>query len=200
NVYISDAGNRRVRKVDAASQIIDTILGTGVAGYSGDDDLGTLATVNLPIGQAAQPAGRICIDPTDTWLYIADTDNHVIRRLHLASNIVTTYAGNNVMGFGGDGMDRLQASFNAPVDVDCDAAGNLFVCDRDNHAIRRIDFATGIVTTVAGTGDLPGYSGDGGPASAARLFLPGGIFVDRSTGRLFIADTFNSVIRVVWEE
>ena len=200
NVYISDAGNRRVRKVDAGTQIIDTILGTGAAGYSGDGDLGTLATLNLPVGQAAQPAGRVCIDPTDTWLYIADTDNHVIRRLHLATNVVTTYAGNNVMGFGGDGGDRLEASFNAPVDVDCDAAGNLFVCDRDNHAIRRVDFVTGIVTTVAGTGGPSGYSGDGGPATAARLFFPGGIFIERSSGRLYIADTFNSVIRVVWEE
>jgi sugar lactone lactonase YvrE len=200
NMFIADAGNRRVRRVDLATQIIDTVVGTGAAGYTGDGDLGTLATLNLPVGQSAQPAGRICVDPTDTWVYIADTDNHVIRRLHVSSGIITTYAGNGVRAFAGDGLDRLQASFASPVDVDCDAAGNLFVCDRDNHAIRRVDFATGVVTTVAGTGDAPGYVGDGGPATSARLFLPGGVFVDRASGRLFIADTFNSVVRVVWEE
>lgn len=199
NMFIADSGNRRVRRVDRESQVIDTILGTGNAGFSGDGDQGVLATLNLPVGQSAQPAGRICLDPTDLYLYVADTDNHRVRRLDLQSGIVTTVAGNGTAAFAGDGGEATAASLSSPVDVDCDAAGNLYICDRDNHAVRRVDALSRVITTVAGTGGTAGYAGDGGAATDARLNVPCGIFVDRATGRLFVADTFNSVIRVVWE-
>ena len=199
NMFIADAGNERVRRVDRETQVITTIVGTGVAGFSGDGGQGVDATLNLPVGQSAQPAGRICLDPTDAWLYIADTDNHRVRRLNIATGLIDTYGGNGTQGFAGDGGPATAASLNSPVDVDCDGAGNLFVCDRDNHAVRRVDLATGVITTVAGIGGTAGFDGDGGPAAAARLNVPCGIFVDRATGRLFVADTFNSVVRVVWE-
>jgi sugar lactone lactonase YvrE len=199
NMYIADAGNRRVRKVNASDSIINTFAGTGVAGFSGDDGQAINAQFNLPVGQSAQPAGRICLDPTGTYLYVADTDNHRVRRIAIASGIITTYAGNGTPDFAGDAGPAAAASLHSPVDVDCDAAGNLYICDRDNHAVRKVTLATGVITTVAGTGGTSGYEGDGGAATAARLFLPCGVFVDRSTGRLFVADTFNSVVRVVWE-
>ncbi len=198
NMYIADEGNRRIRRVDAISGIITTIVGDGVAGFEGDGGPGLSARLNLPVGQSAQPAGRVCVDPTDRYLYIADTDNHRVRRYDLQEDVITTVAGNGVAAFAGDGNLATDASLSSPVDVDCDAAGNLYICDRDNHAVRRVDIVTGAITTVAGTGQQ-GYAGDAGPATAARLFLPCGVFVDRSSGRLYIADTFNSVIRVVWE-
>jgi sugar lactone lactonase YvrE len=199
NMFIGDEGNRRVRRVDAGTQLIDTIIGTGAAGFFGDDGPGTSAMLNLPVGQSAQPAGKVCVDPTDAWLYVADTDNHRVRRLDLQSGTITTVAGNGTAAYAGDGGAATAASLSSPVDVDCDAAGNLYICDRDNHAIRRVDHFTGIITTVAGTGGAEGYDGDGGAATAATLNLPGGIFVDRTTGRLYVADTINSVVRVVWE-
>lgn len=108
-------------------------------------------------------------------------------------------AGTGTSGFSGDGGAATDARLNTPVDVDCDGAGNLYVCDRDNHCVRRVTVPGGVITTVAGTGGLPGYAGDQGAATAARLNLPCGILVDRATGRLFVADTYNSVVRVVWE-
>jgi DNA-binding beta-propeller fold protein YncE len=189
-----------LRRVDALTQVIDTIVGTGDAGFSGDGEHGTLALLNLPVGQSAQPAGKICLDPEGTRLYVADTDNHRVRVVDLVSGIIDTFAGNGARAFGGDGGQATQASLSSPVDVDCDAEGNLYIADRDNHCVRRVDRSTGVITTVAGVGGAPGYAGDGGPAAEARLRLPCGVFVDRATGRLFVADTFNSVVRVVWEE
>ncbi len=199
NMYVGDEGNRRVRKVNQSDQQINTVLGNGTAGFSGDDGQGTAAQIDLPLGQSAQPAGKVCVDPTDHYLYLADTNNNRVRRLDLLSGVVTTVAGNGVAAFAGDGGLATAASLSFPVDVDCDAAGNLYICDRDNHCVRKVTLATGIITTVAGTGGASGYDGDKGPAAQAKLNIPGGIFVDRSKGRLYIADTFNSVIRVVWE-
>ncbi len=199
NMYIGDEGNRRVRKVNQSDQFINTILGNGTAGFSGDDGQGVSAQIDLPLGQSAQPAGKVCIDPTDHYLYLADTNNNRVRRLDLVSGVVTTVAGNGLAAFAGDGGQAPAASLSFPVDVDCDAAGNLYICDRDNHCVRKVTLATGVITTVAGVGGVPGYEGDKGPADQARLDIPGGIFIERSTGRLYIADTFNSVVRVVWE-
>ena len=199
NMYIADAGNRRVRKVNASDSIINTIAGNGTSGFSGDDDQAVNAQFNLPVGQSAQPAGKVCLDPAGTYLYVADTDNHRVRRVHLASGIITTFAGNGTPGFAGDGAPATAASLNSPVDVDCDSAGNVYIADRDNHCVRKVTLSTGFISTVAGTGGSSGYEGDGGAATAAKFYLPCGVFVDRSTGRLFVADTFNSVVRVVWE-
>jgi sugar lactone lactonase YvrE len=199
NMYIGDEGNRRVRKVNESDQVIHTIAGTGTGGYNGDDIQAVTATLNLPVGQSAQPAGKVCVDPTGRYVYVADTDNHRVRRIDQQTGLITTVAGNGAAGIGGDGGPATSANLNSPVDVDCDAAGNLYVCDRDNHCVRKVTVPGGVITTVAGTLGSPGYEGDRGPATGARLYLPCGILVDRSTGRLYVADTFNSVVRVVWE-
>jgi sugar lactone lactonase YvrE len=203
NMFIGDEGNRRVRYVSAATNIIETIVGVGTAGFSGDGGDGREAELNLPVGQSAQPGGRVCLDPTGAYLYIADTDNHRIRRVVVATNIITTVAGNGTAAYSGDGGPATSAALFSPVDVDCDAQGNLYICERDGHTVRKVtwsDEAAGIgaIATVAGTG-AKGYSGDKGAATSAALSLPSGIFVDRSNGRLYIADTYNSVVRVVWE-
>ena len=200
NWYVADQSNRRIRFVDAATGVITTIVGTGQTSPLGDDGPGLSATLNLAEGTSAQISGRICLDPTEQFLYVADTDNHRIRRVDLRTpdHAITTFAGTGESGYSGDGRPARDARLAAPVDVECDAEGNVFVCERDNHVVRRVDLETGTITTFAGTG-APGAAGDAGPASAAHLRSPGGIHLDRATGRLYIADTLNSVVRVVWE-
>lgn len=202
--YVSDQGNERIRKVDGTTDIIDTIVGNGVAGFAGDGGPGLAAEINLPVGQAAQPAGRICISPDERWLYLADTGNNRVRRIDLApgaAHEITTFAGNGTAGFGGDGGPAASAQLDYPTDVDCDAAGNVYIADQANNRVRRVDAATHEITTLAGDG-AAGYSGDGFAAASARLNRPSGIFVVRSgaaAGRVYVADTYNGVVRVIWE-
>ncbi len=200
NWYVGDEGNRRVRRVERTSNVITTLVGTGEAtdpnNPLGDDGPADLATLNLPVGQSAQPGGRVCIDPTDRYLYVADTDNGRVRRVDLQTHVITTVAGGGDVR--GDGGPATSAKLRAPVDVDCDAAGNVYVVDRDDHSVRKVDVGTGTITTLAG-GGVSGYSGDGGLAVDAHLNRPGGLFVDRTNGRIYVADTYNGVVRVIWE-
>jgi sugar lactone lactonase YvrE len=182
---------------------MSTLAGTGVANPLNDDGPALQAGLDFPVGQSAQPGGRVALSPDDRYLYVADTNHHRVRRIDLqsADKTITTIAGNGTEGYSGDGLAATSAQLSSPVDVDCDAAGNVYIADRDNHAIRRVDVATGVITTVAGTGVL-GYSGDKGPAAAATLNFPSGIFIERTgdrAGRMYIADTYNSVVRVMWE-
>ena len=112
-----------------------------------------------------------------------------------ATGIITTVAGNGTYGFSGDGGPATSAALWNPTGVAADGSGNLFIADHDNQAVRRLDAATGIITTVAGTG-TPGFTGDGGDATSASLSLPSGVAVDGS-GNLFIADSSNSRVRLV---
>jgi sugar lactone lactonase YvrE len=205
--YVCDEGNQRVRKVGGASDVVGTILGDGTQRYTGDNGPAVLATINLPVGQAAQPAGKLCLSPDERWLYVCDTNNERVRRIDLldANRTITTFAGNGVLGYEGDGGPATDAKLNFPCDVDCDAAGNVYIADRDNSVIRKVVGdglpGAGTISTFAGTGSA-GYSGDGGAATAARLQRACGIFVVRQglqAGRVYIADTYNSVVRVVWE-
>lgn len=203
--YVSDQGNERIRVVNGTTDIINTIVGDGTAGFTGDNGPAASAEINEPVGQAAQPAGRICISPDERYLYIADTGNNRIRRVDLQDAVtprqIVTYAGNGTAAYTGDDGQAGAATLNYPTDVDCDADGNLFIADRDNNAIRRVDAATHLITTIAGNG-ISGYAGDGSAATAARLQRPSGIFVQRTgatKGRIYIADTYNGVVRVIWE-
>ncbi len=181
NFYIADAGNHRIRKVDAAGTIT-TIAGTGEGGYSGDDGPATAARLDSARGVALDGDGN---------LYIADTENHRIRKVDAAGTIVTV-AGTGAGGYSGDGGPAIAAQLNGPSGVAPDAAGNLYIADFFNHRIRRID-AAGTIVTVAGTG-AGGYSGDGGPAIAAQLNGPSGVAPD-AAGNLYIADIENHRIR-----
>ena len=183
NLYIVDSGNHRIRRVDSTG-MITTIAGNGELGFSGDGGPAVAAHLLYPTGIAVDGAGN---------LYVADTDNHRIRRIN-SSGTITTIAGTGEQGFGGDNGPAVEAQLAGPQGMAVDGAGNLYVADNGNSRIRRID-DTGVITTIAGIGGS-GFSGDGGPAVAAQLNLPQGVAVD-GTGNLYIADTDNHRIRQV---
>lgn len=195
---VADAGNLRIRRVAKLTGTIDTIAGSGARGSAGDGGDALLAAFDFPPGEAEGPVGRIAVDPSERWVYVADTGNHRIRRIDLGTGEIEAFAGTGVGGWAGDDGPREAAAFQTPVDVDCDADGNVYVCDRGSSTVRRIDASSGLVTTIAGTG-VAGNAGNGGPAVAAKLDAPQGIHVDRVRGRVYVADTFNSVVRVIWE-
>ena len=149
NLYIADSQNHRIRKV-ATNGIITTIAGTGSYGFSGDGGAATAANLANPAGVALDGSGN---------LYIADSQNHRIRKV-ATSGIITTVAGTGVAGYGGDGAAATAATLNNPVGVAVDGMGNVYIADALNHCIRKVS-TSGIITTVAGTGTA-GFSGDGG--------------------------------------
>ena len=164
---------------------IHTIAGNGAAFFSGDNGPATSAALAKPTTLAADAAGNI---------YIADASNHRIRLVDTRGNI-TTFAGNSVQGFLGDGGPATSASLNAPTSVAVDAAGKVYIADSGNNVIRVV--SGGTISTIAGsTVGVGGYSGDGGPATAALLSCPRGVAVD-SMENVYIADTRNHVVRKV---
>lgn len=191
NMYITDQANQRIRKVGVDKKI-DTFVGTGMAGFSGDEGPAAAAQIKLPGGQSAPPAGRLAIDGAGT-IFLADSGNNRIRKID-PSGVITTYAGNGDPTFGGDGGPALKASLSRPSDIDLDPAGNLYIADTDNSCVRKVD-TKGVITTVAGQCGNPGYGGDGGRAAAALLDRPYGIELEDNL--LYIADTHNHRIRVV---
>jgi sugar lactone lactonase YvrE len=191
NLYVADSLQHRVVKIAAGSGAVTTIAGTGVAYYNGEGPA-TSAQLNTPSGVAVDTAGN---------LYIADQANHRIRKVSAATGLISTIAGTGGGGFGGDGGPATSAQMYSPVHLTIDKAGNLYIADTLNHRIRKVSAATGIITTVAGSG--PGgagsdgdFLGDGGPATAARLNTPYSVEVD-SVGNLYIADSGNNRVRYV---
>jgi sugar lactone lactonase YvrE len=182
NLFIADAYNQRIRRVDASTGIITTVAGNGTAAYSGDGGAATSASLNYPYGVAVDTSGN---------LFIGDYGDDRVRRVDAATGIITTVAGG---GSGGDGGPATSASLSFPRGVALDTPGNLFIADGNNR-IRRVDAATGIITTVAGNGTW-GYSGDGGAATSASLNDAASVAVD-SSGNLFIADNQNQRVRRV---
>jgi sugar lactone lactonase YvrE len=164
--------------------LITTVAGDGIEGYSGDGGPATDAELYSPQGVAVDASGK---------LFIADTDNYRIRRVR-TNGIITTVAGDGIEGYSGDGGLSISAKLSYPSGVAVDASGNLFIADTDNNRIRKVG-TNGIITTVAGNGTY-GYSGDGGPAASAELSYLSGVAVD-APGNLFIADTENQRIRKV---
>lgn len=181
--YIADTGNHRIRKVVPSGLVISTFAGNGSQGYSGDGGPAASASFSLPGGVAIQ-AGA---------LYVADTGNHVVRRID-ASGVVTTVAGNGTAGYSGDGAAATLAQLDTPRGLAFDTSGNLFIAESGNHTVRRVD-TSGTITTVAGNGTA-GFSGDGAAATSAQLNAPRGVAADASGG-IYIADTSNNRIRKV---
>ena len=189
NLYFSDNGHHRVRKIDNAG-IITTVAGTGVAGYSGDNGPATDAKLIYP--------GFINISPRGE-LYIADYFNHRIRKVDL-SGIITTVAGTGIQGYSGDGGPATAAKLNEPFGILFDRIGNYYISEEiGSPTIRKVD-TFGIITTIAGTG-IAGFSGDGGPATAAQLNSIAICSTIDSFGNLYMADyTNNRIRRIVYDE
>jgi sugar lactone lactonase YvrE len=192
NMYIADSAHNRIRMVTASTGIISTIVGNGNPAYTGDNGPAAQATVNTPSGITVDGAGNI---------YIADTNNNVIRKISAATGKITTVAGNHHAGNIGDKGLATSAELNAPWGVTIDAAGNLYIADTSNHEIRRVDASTGIITTVAGDGftnpdGSGGFLGDNGQAVDAELNYPHAVAFD-ATGNMYIPDSANNRIREV---
>ena len=197
NIYIADGGGEQVKKIDHATKILSLIAGSpqGTLGNAGDGFLATGTNVQFHFPAAVQftPNGD---------LYILDIGASIVRKVdHLTGIISTVYGNNRTQGYSGDGFvvthttDFVSTKFNVPRDMKFDASYNLYIADSSNNAIRRIDHATLIVTTVAGTG-VAGSTGDGGLATAAKLNSPRGIAFD-SSGNYYITEYSGHRVRKV---
>ena len=222
NLYIADRSNFRVRRVDAVTGVIETVVGTGVEEFSGDGGPATEAGLRSPEDVAVDEEGN---------LYIADTNNHRVRRVDALTGTITTVAGTGELGFSGDGGSATSAQLAFPLAVVLDAAGNLLIADPWNNRVRRVD-TTGTISTfylqngseirdlavapdgrvygirtsqpvvfridgavgVGIAGSISGFAGDGGPAINARLAQPTGVTAD-TAGNLYVADAGNKRVR-----
>ncbi len=163
---------------------IQTVVGTGQEGYAGD---GGPAIESL-IGEAYG-----CAFDTDDNLYICDGRTHTVRRIDRDTQVITTVAGTGEAGYSGDGGPATKATFNNIYSLTVDTNGDIYIVDRFNAAVRKVDASTGIISTVAGTGE-PGYGGDGGPGTEAQMREPNDCFLD-GDGGLLIADIQDQRIR-----
>ena len=183
NLYIVDMVGHAIRRVDAATGTIETIAGTGEAGFGGDDGPAKQAQFRQPHSIEVAPDGAI---------FVADIGNHRLRRIDPVTGVIETFAGTGEAAPTVDGADILATPLNGPRTLAFDAAGDLFLTLREGNAVYRIDMRDRTIHHVAGTGK-PGYSGDGGDAKAADLAGPKGISVD--TAGVYIADTESHTIR-----
>ncbi len=183
SLYVVDSLNHRIRKIDPDGTI-RTIAGNGIPTFAGDGGPAVNASIALPEGIAIDAAGN---------LYIGDTSNQRVRKIN-AQGIISTLAGNGQKTYSGDGGPATAAALDAPTGVTVDAAGNIYIADTNNQRIRKVTPA-GVISTVAGNGKK-GFSGDGGPATAAMLSAPNRLTLDPA-GNLYIADQENNRVRKV---
>jgi sugar lactone lactonase YvrE len=194
NIYILDQQNERIRRIDAATNIITTIAGSGALGFAGDGGPALQAKFNWAVGDNPEPAGGLVYRTGK--LYIADTDNNRIRLLDLATGTITTIAGTGDPGFAGDDGPATSAQLYQPRDLEFGPEGDLYIADTNNGRIRAIDLTTGLIRTVVGT-DKMGFDGTNDQmATATELNRPFGIDFD-AEGNLYVDDSLNSrVVRV----
>jgi DNA-binding beta-propeller fold protein YncE len=195
DLFIVDTRNFRIRRIAAGTGIIDTVAGVGMRGSGGDGGDPLAAQFSFQVdGDNPEPGGAIAMDGSGR-LYVADTENHRIRRIDFSLGLIETVVGDGTAGFGGDGGPALAAELSHPRDVELAPDGRLFIADTENHRVRVVDLATGTIDTVAGNGTA-GFAGDGGQAREASLQRPFGIAFD-AAGDLYVADTLNNRIRRV---
>ena len=183
NIFIAEYGSNVIRKVDPTG-MITRYAGNGFAGYTGDGGQATDASLYIPIDMV--------IDTSDN-MYFVDNGNDVIRKIS-NTGIITTFAGTGALGYSGDGGLAVHATLHWPDRVGIDNFGNIYIADAGNNVVRKVD-ASGIITTVAGNGSV-GFSGDGGPATAATLNTTLGVAFD-ANNNMYIADGGNNRVRKV---
>jgi len=181
-LFIADVADHRVRVVDLASGTISTFAGTGEGKHDGDGG---------PAAKAGVFGARAVALAPDGAVYVMERQGSSIRRVR--DGIIETVAGTGARGYAGDGHDARHAVFNAPKEMAVDRAGNIFVVDTENHAIRLIDARTWIVHTIAGNGTA-GPGGDNGPATAAGLARPHGVTIGPD-GAAYVGDSENHRVR-----
>jgi sugar lactone lactonase YvrE len=178
NIYIADAYNYVIRKVSISTGVITTMAGNGTRGYSGDGGQATSAMMKDSFGVVVDTSGNV---------YISDSNNNRIRKVNVSTGVITTVAGTGTFGYSGDGKQATSALLHLPTAIAFDTFGNVYFSDQYNFRIRKVTISTGVITTVAGTGEY-GYTGDGGQATATSLAGPSGIALDES-GNIYIADS-----------
>jgi DNA-binding beta-propeller fold protein YncE len=201
DMIIADQANDRLRKVDHTTQIISTIAGVGpcrdpaACPALGDGGPALNAFLSFPQGQSARPAGRIDVDAAGN-IYVADTLNRRVRKIDTAG-VITSIAGTGELGSTGDGVPALEAQLNGLADVAAGPDGSVYIADTGNSCVRVVR-PDGLIATLAGVCGSGGFDGDGAPATAAHLDRPGGIALD-ADGNLYVADTHNQRIRIVYK-
>lgn len=185
DIYIVDRLNFVIRKVGGVTGIITTVVGTGVAGYSGDGGSGTAAQLKEP---------NDCFLDGLGGLLIADIQDQRIRRLNLSTGIINTFAGNGQKERTGDGGPAIEAGILGARAVCNDGQGNTYISEREGNGVRRID-SMGRMSTIAGTGE-GGYTGDGGPALTSTWGAPKALRCDQQ-GNILVVDTENHAIRKI---
>jgi sugar lactone lactonase YvrE len=187
NLLIADSVNHRIRRVTWSDGKINTVAGTGTSGSSGDGAAATSARLSYPTGIAVVTAGNV---------YVADTNNHKVRRFTIGGTI-STFAGTGTLGFAGDGGAATAAQLNYPGGVAVDAAGNVFIADTSNDRVRRVD-PTNVITTIAGTGAASSATGVRGPGGALKFALtPGSVSLSVDAKTLYL--TSDNVVYTVAE-
>ena len=182
DIYIADTDNNRVRKVDVSTGLISTIGGGG-----DENGLPAIqATLDYPLGAFVNTNGD---------LYITSRQRHTVRRVDSMTGTISIIAGTGINGFSGDGGPAVAAQLEQPSDVHLDSNNNVYILDQENQRVRKVDAATGIITTVVGSG-AQGFGGDLGAAVGASLNNPNGIHVS-AAGDIYIADTVNNRVRKV---
>lgn len=185
NLYFTDDGNNRIRKINLSTGIITTVAGTGTGGYSGDGGQATAAQIWIPVSIYADTIGNV---------YFGDGENYRIRKITVATGIITTIAGVGAAGNFGDGGQATNAAISYPEGLYVDKNENIYVADAGNSNVRKIA-PNGIIMTIAGNSS-PGYSGDGGPALHAQLNQPYKAILDNN-GNIIISDASNHVLREI---
>ena len=245
NLYVTDSGNYRIRKVTISTGVINTIIGTGTIGFSGDNGPATSATIHSPFGITVDMTGNVyfgdcnvnrirkltvstgiiasiagsstsggysgdngpattatlnqawgvSLDSADN-VYVTDTSNYRIRKITVATGTINSVAGNGSPFFNGNNIAATSATLYGPHCSALDTSGNIYITDTWNHRIRKVEVSTSIITTFAGTG-TSGYSGDNGAATSAKLNSPFEIALDSTGSFLYIADSYNNIVRKV---